>query len=491
MRGAEPLRKQRLEGTAREPGWIVTEKVPDLPARMEDHPAAVDENGRIGKEIEDVFRMPVHGSPLGEARGGRARRGYARRVPGARIGSRHGPSSASAKSIASFGDPLRESVLDNLTHSLVGLAIAKAGAERWTPHAAATLVLAANAPDIDVSSYVAGPYFALAFRRGITHGWPALLVLPSLVAGAVLLWDRRVARRSDAARAPARAGPLLALAGVGVLTHPTLDWMNTYGMRWGLPFDGTWSYGDALFIADPWIWLVLGGALFLASPPSRRGHLVWGLGAAAATVLVLATLPGGRWIWLAGLALVLALRRVGLATGRLPGRTVVRAAGGVVCVYIAVLVALVPLARREVFAAAAAAGLAARDVMVAPLPGNPFGSEVEVLTPDGYVPGVHRRLGRPRVALRPDLLVPLLSAPPDLSAAAAERVLAEARRVPAARRWLLWARYPYVRVTAEPSAWRVTFADARYDGPRAAGSLAGVSVRIAREPGPVTLPGRP
>ena len=63
---------------------------------------------------------------------------------------------------------------------------------------------------------------------------------------------------SDGARFPGAA-----LAALGVVTHPVLDWLNNYGMRWLMPFDGRWFYGDALFIIDPWVWLVLGGSLFL------------------------------------------------------------------------------------------------------------------------------------------------------------------------------------------------------------------------------------
>ena len=63
----------------------------------------------------------------------------------------------------------------------MGATISKAGAERTTPLATATLVAAANAPDIDIFAYSHGEYFALSFRRGITHGLPALLVLLVLV----------------------------------------------------------------------------------------------------------------------------------------------------------------------------------------------------------------------------------------------------------------------------------------------------------------------
>ena len=67
-----------------------------------------------------------------------------------------------------------------------------------------------------------------------------------------------------------RAGllmPVLALAYLGVLSHVFLDFLNPYGIRLLMPFDSRWLYGDALFIIDPWLWLILGGGIWLA----RRG----------------------------------------------------------------------------------------------------------------------------------------------------------------------------------------------------------------------------
>ena len=135
--------------------------------------------------------------------------------------------------------------------------------------------MAANAPDIDILSFAVGDAFALSFRRGITHGWPALMVLPFVVTGCILAWDRWVRRRHRPALPPARSGAVLGLATLGMATHPTLDWLNIYGLRWGLPLDGSWSYGDALFIIDPWIWLVLGGGLAMVSSPTPRGWFGW------------------------------------------------------------------------------------------------------------------------------------------------------------------------------------------------------------------------
>ena len=50
-----------------------------------------------------------------------------------------------------------------------------------------------------------------------------------------------------------------------MLGQPLLDWLNTYGVRFLMPFDGTWFYGEALFIIDPGVWLLAGLTVVLAS----------------------------------------------------------------------------------------------------------------------------------------------------------------------------------------------------------------------------------
>ena len=371
-----------------------------------------------------------------------------------------------------------EGLLDNLTHGLVGAAIAKSGAERTTPLATATLVLAANAPDIDVFSYVRGEYFALSFRRGITHGWPALLILPFVVTALVLVYDRAVRCRRDTEAQPARAGPLLVLSMVGVLTHPALDWMNTYGMRWGLPFGDAWTYGDALFIIDPWIWLVLGGAVFLVSSRSFGGLAAWGLLFALASLVVLTFSFGtvAKSIWVGGLVTIAVLRfHLGgsPARHRLPTASLV-----IVAVYMLAMVGSDLVARHQVRSSAESIGLRVQDVMVAPSPANPFRAEIEVMTDAGFVPGVHRWIGSPRVELHPEHIVPLLEGPVGVPVAELERVAALARLDPEVVRYLAWSRYPYVRIEPEGTGWWVQFSDARYDGRSGTGGLSGLRVRI-------------
>jgi inner membrane protein len=160
--------------------------------------------------------------------------------------------------------------MDNLCHTLVGAVLAETGLKRRTPLATAVLVIGANLADVDVLAYAWGPDVALGFRRGWTHGVLALAVGPFLLTGLLLAWDRLVRRRRHPDAGPADPKALLLLSAIALLTHPFLDWLNTYGLRWLMPFRDVWYYGDVLFIVDPWLWLALGSNARYALRP-RRG----------------------------------------------------------------------------------------------------------------------------------------------------------------------------------------------------------------------------
>src|ERR687895_2677053 len=143
--------------------------------------------------------------------------------------------------------------MDNVCHTLVGAALAEAGLKRRTALGAATLMIGANFPDIDVLAVPLG--HSVDFRRGWTHGVLALVVLPFLLTAIMLAWDRvvpaRRARRTDVERQRSVVPrQVLLLSAISILTHPALDWTNEYGMRWLMPFSGRWFYGDTLFIVD-------------------------------------------------------------------------------------------------------------------------------------------------------------------------------------------------------------------------------------------------
>ena len=80
---------------------------------------------------------------------------------------------------------------------------------------------------------------------------------------------------------------VLYLAGIAVLTHPILDTLNTYGVRWLMPFSGRWYYGDTLFIVDPWLWLILGVGYVLSGERRRsRRFSGWAARPASAALMI-------------------------------------------------------------------------------------------------------------------------------------------------------------------------------------------------------------
>ena len=148
--------------------------------------------------------------------------------------------------------------MDNLTHSLVGLALAHSGFKRRTALATAALVIGANLPDVDALIYLVGDGTdALAFRRGWTHGVLAMVLWPIVLTAALLVWDRWRQGHTTLPRPLVDVRWLLAAAAVGIWSHPLLDWFNSYGVRLLMPLSPRWFYGDALFIIDPWVWGLL------------------------------------------------------------------------------------------------------------------------------------------------------------------------------------------------------------------------------------------
>jgi inner membrane protein len=159
--------------------------------------------------------------------------------------------------------------LDNLTHTLTGVLLGRAGLKRLTGRATAALVIASNLPDID--SFVA-PLLGLqpiAVHRGFTHGVGGLVTLPFFTAAMVFAWERL---RSGKSLIPVRFWPLVLVALIGGLFHSLLDWLTSYGTRLLEPLSHSWFYGDAWFIVDPWVWIALIVGLELSWRAERLGR---------------------------------------------------------------------------------------------------------------------------------------------------------------------------------------------------------------------------
>jgi inner membrane protein len=339
--------------------------------------------------------------------------------------------------------------MDPIAHTLVGAALAKSGLEKRSGYAAAALVVGANLPDVDGVTYFVSSDLGLYFRRGWTHGLPAVALWPFVLAGALTLLDRLVGGRR------ARFGALLPLSFLAVATHPALDWLNNYGMRWLMPFDDRWFYGDALFIVDPWIWLALGGALFLATSRSPWRLAVWLLSMTALSFLVLTSVPGllpGKLLFLAVLSGLAFSRFKRLPRTESGSERLHRGALAVVVLYIVAMLALSSAARRFTLAELRREGLDVEKLMVGPTPMTPFRRDVVAATPSSYRYGSVSMWPSMRLTLSPEA-IPRTEDPPLMVRALQERDV---------RGFAIWARFPWAEVAEEPEGFRVTLRDARY-----------------------------
>lgn len=183
--------------------------------------------------------------------------------------------------------------MDNLAHSLVGLAASKAGLERLSPGATTVCILAANAPDIDFIAAISGDrWTVLHYHRGVTHSIVGTLILGLIIPALFCVIGRAISRSRDRPSRLRFRG--LAIASlIAAATHPLLDWTNNYGVRPLLPWSGKWFYGDLVFVVDPVLWVVFGAAAFLLTSNSRRQVRLWTLLGGMLTLLVFyATLAG-------------------------------------------------------------------------------------------------------------------------------------------------------------------------------------------------------
>jgi len=161
--------------------------------------------------------------------------------------------------------------LDNLTHTLFALTLARTPLGRAGRGTTAALVIASNAPDVDVVTLSRGAASYLQWHRGPTHGPVGIVGLGFASAGAVWLWNRR--RRGGTAAEPAAPFALLvAVAAIGVLLHILMDLPTSYGTRLLSPFDWHWFAVDWMPIIDVYLLIALAAGLLFGrgSEAARR-----------------------------------------------------------------------------------------------------------------------------------------------------------------------------------------------------------------------------
>lgn len=137
--------------------------------------------------------------------------------------------------------------MDNVTHSLTGWALARAGLDRLCPRGTWLLILSANTPDIDILAATQGSLRYFETHRGYTH---SLLLLPVMAALPVMVVAALFRQKLPWWRA-------WLLCCIGVASHLLIDWTNNYGIRLLLPFSSRWFHLDLNYLYDGIIMSVL------------------------------------------------------------------------------------------------------------------------------------------------------------------------------------------------------------------------------------------
>lgn len=166
--------------------------------------------------------------------------------------------------------------LDNVTHALIGVAIAKSvPAKSNIPQRAQVIasVLAANLPDADslMGLLVGGGKLGyLLHHRGYTH---TFLFVP------IVAWISSFVTARLCRIGPGGSKGLLPVSLIAALSHIAADTMNNYGIHPFAPFWSRWFYGDMVFIIDPLlIWALIPLAwVALESRAARFFFLLSGL----------------------------------------------------------------------------------------------------------------------------------------------------------------------------------------------------------------------
>ena len=141
--------------------------------------------------------------------------------------------------------------MDNLTHTLFGFALAKAGLDRTSRLAMPAILIGANLPDIDLAAILGGQINYLRYHRGVTHSLFGIAVESLLLALCFMGF-----KTSGPHRKRLKLFFWLFLASlIGTGSHLLLDYTNSYGIRPFLPFQSEWYSLDTVFIIDPWILL--------------------------------------------------------------------------------------------------------------------------------------------------------------------------------------------------------------------------------------------
>ena len=184
--------------------------------------------------------------------------------------------------------------VDNVTHAFVGAAMAECAVPPGAPSRTRTIliaagVIAANAPDVDLlyTGITEAPLGYLLHHRGHSHTLPGLAVL-----GLAIWSGLRVLPGAKAALLGMNRRVVVLIA-AALLGHLLMDSANSYGTHPLYPLSARWIYGDAVFVLEPWLWLIIGAALASNAVRLWRAVVVLLALAPPAALVAIGLLPVG------------------------------------------------------------------------------------------------------------------------------------------------------------------------------------------------------
>lgn len=160
--------------------------------------------------------------------------------------------------------------MDNLTHTLFALTLTRTPLGRGGRGSMSALILASNAPDIDVVTTAGGALRYLQWHRGPTHGLMGVIGLGLVTAGLVWAGGRVLDPERAAQGASYRTLALVSI--IGVLLHVLMDLPTPYGSRILSPFDWRWYSLDLIPIVDVYLLVALGAGLALGARSEAAGR---------------------------------------------------------------------------------------------------------------------------------------------------------------------------------------------------------------------------
>ena len=150
--------------------------------------------------------------------------------------------------------------------------MSRAGLNRKSGLATLTLVLAAEAPDIDFILFPLNRVEAFGLHRGFTHSILYAPLTAAMALAVVYGIHRWRLKRGKTTKIPVDWKWLYGFALLAVLSHLLLDFTNNYGLRPFAPFDRHWYAWDIVFILEP----LVTGPLALALLASWFARLIGG-----------------------------------------------------------------------------------------------------------------------------------------------------------------------------------------------------------------------